>query len=183
MLIKQYEIIEKAWGLGSYWIDMKKWCLKGMIISGENIRVGGLKRYDELHLEDFVKGGGYLAVFKESRLFLKNKNEKIVLGIQSNALFVYVVKQHENHLCILVRARVGLFYGRSPEELVEKTRNALANSYKTHSKNPNVLGFLSMFEKSEVSSDIEECKKTFEEISGITLTAQELTVIQSSSTR
>lgn len=174
MLLIRYYSVEKAWGDGTLWIDLGLFGLKGMPIIGYEHKK--LSAYDKKFIEDFARGGSYLEIFRACEKFLDDR-ERLVLGIEHQALFVYAVEHHGDHFNVVRRARVGLFYGRDPKELASKAAESFSTTQKTYSKNPRVHSFLSMFKKEEIEFNLTKCLTTFDSISGAPLSTGEKSII------
>lgn len=152
--------LEKRFGDNAKWIDLSGLGVQGLIFRSNSLK---MSRYDEIHLGKFVSSGTYVSLLKEFfKLYTTTK--KILFEVEYGILKINMMSKKTTKTIT-----IGLFYGRSLSELIEKTKLAIQEELilDINVRTKTVQDFFSIFKKSELQSreDLDGALEVFEKIS------------------
>ena len=169
--------IQKAFGDNAKWIDLRERGVKGIVFRSMDSK---LKRYDEIHLGKFISNGIYKEVLKELYGYF-HSNKKILLEVEYGVLKLNLVTSTD-HIKIHKTFTIGLFYGRSLEDIVASATENISKQAlcDINSKVETVQHFFENYKADELdtANKVEKAVESFANISGIDITAKDANLIR-----
>ena len=178
MKLHEYKYIQNAFGENAKWIELSHIGLKGIVFINDSNKIS---RYDEIHIGKFIASGLYARVLKELNSKF-GENRRLLLKIEYGILKLCVIVKGRKKLKVLKIFTIGLFYGRTFEEIISAAKKEIGDSIlnELETKSHAVSLFFCNFKKSELNSlsKLENAEETFEKISGICLNLKEKKLIE-----
>lgn len=176
MRLSENQFIMQAYGSNAKWIELEHKHLKGIVFTSNSRR---LSRYDEIHLGRFISSGIYAELLKSLH---DEIGERLLFHVEYGVLNVCVVMKGATNISILKSYTVGLFYGRTFEDIFNKAKEVIANSLlnEIRTTSQTARRFFELFKKDELNTaeDIESSIDKYREVSGRELQPRESTLIR-----
>lgn len=179
MQLKRYENITRAFGENAKWIELSHSGMKGFVFRSNSNK---LSNYDEIHLGKFVSSGVYRELFKRLRVELGECN-RIVFDVEYGVLKVCIIrKSADTSIKVLKRFSIGLFYGRTLEELTVTAKSEISQSLmaEINTEVLRVRYFFEQYSRKELLNEdaLAASYKSFENLSGEELSNKEKRLIE-----